>query len=141
MSNSNNNTQNDTPQAVRNEFNTFMSLREKGVNKDTALRAADHMRRATNEGGEKGAMTAAAQILVWIGAGLLVIVLAIGLAQYANAAAPAKPATANIIGLPVVSSNCRIKCSSSVPMPTLTPTPVINEPPMPTAGAVSVEVQ
>lgn len=130
MSTSNNNTT-DTPQAVANEFNTFMSLREKGVDKDKAFRAADHVRRATNEGGEKGAMTAAAQILLWLGAGLLVIVLVIGCTQYASA---------NVITLPVVSSDCRYRCSSSVPMPTITPTAIVGVPPVPMA-IVTVEVQ
>lgn len=128
MATQNNNTS-DTPKAVQNEFNTFMALRTRGVDKDTAFRAADHVRRATNTGGDKGATAAVVQILLWLGAGILVLVLAIGLAQYANAAAPA-----NRIHLPSVSQRCN-PCTSSVPYPTPTATPFINKPPMPTAEA------
>lgn len=143
MSNSQNNTT-DTPQAVQNAFDTFMALRERGVDKDVAFRASDHMKLATNKGGDKGAMAAAAQILVWLGAGLLVIALVIGLTQPVSAAAPSKTASArssaNIITLPYVAQRCN-PCSSSIPMPTLTPTPDVGEPPMPIAPAVNVEVQ
>ena len=124
-----NNNTTDTPKAVQNEFNTFMALRERGVDKDTAFRAADHVRRATNTGGDKGATSAAVQILLWLGAGILVIVLAIGYAQYANAATLDK-----IIYMPNVSQHCN-PCVSSGPYPTPTATPFINEPPMPTAEA------
>jgi len=136
MSTSNNNTPTDTPQAVRNEFNTFMSLRERGVDKDAAFRAADHVRRATNQGGDKGAVTAAVQVLRWLGFFVGVVIIVLGAAQLAMAAAPA-----NTINLPVVSSNCRIKCSSSVPYPTPTATPFINEPVTPPAPIATVEVQ
>jgi len=115
-----NNNTTDTPAAVQNEFNTYMTLREKGVDKDTAQRAADHVRRATNEGGDKGATSAAVQVLRWLGLFALIVVLLIGYANYASA---------NTIYMPTVSSDCRYRCSSSIPMPTATSTPDIGEPP------------
>lgn len=137
MSNSNNNTQTDTPQAVLNEFQTFMSLRDRGVDKDQAFRAADHVRRATNEGGDKGAAAAARSVLIWLGLGVVVLASVIAYTQNANAAAPSAP-PANMIHLPILGRDCRrITCSSSVPMPTLTPTASI-APPVP---VVTVEVQ
>lgn len=140
MSDSQNNTPTDTPQAVLNEFQTYMTLREAGVDLDNAQRGADHVRRATNKGGDKGATTAAVQVLRWLGLFTVIIVIVLGVASYASAAAPAT-AAANMIHLPVVSSDCRIKCSSSMPYPTPTATPFVNEPPMPPAPVATVEVQ
>ena len=132
-----NTTTTDTPQAVLNEFQTYMTLRDAGVDPDNAQRGADHVRRATNEGGDKGATSAAVQVLRWLGLFAVIALIVLGIAQYANAAAPA-----NMIHLPVVGNDCRYRCSSSVPYPTLIPTPVINEPPMlPTPTVVIVEVQ
>jgi len=140
MSDSQNSTPTDTPQAVQNGFNTFMALRERGVDKDTAFRASDHVVLATNQGGDKGAMAAVASIIVWLALGLLVIAFVLAYTQYASAASPAA-APANIIHLPTLVKNCRIKCSSSVPYPTPTATPFINEPVTPPAPIAIVEVQ
>lgn len=122
-----------------------MTLRAQGVDKDNAQRGADHVRRGTNEGGEKGAVTAAVQALRWLGLFVGTVIIVLAIVKVASAAAPetvpAKPTSANFIHLPMLGKDCRIKCSSSVPYPTLTPTPFINEPPMPTAPAVNVEVQ
>lgn len=115
----------DTPKAVQNEFDTYMTLRERGIDKDTALRAADHIRRATNANGDKGATTAAVQILRWLGLFLFIIVLLLGYTNYASA---------NTIYMPRIAQRCN-PCSSSVPYPTPTATPFINEPPMPTMEA------
>lgn len=109
----------DTPAAVQNEFNTYMALREQGVDKDNAQRAADHVRRATNEGGDKGATTAAVQVLRWLGLLALIVILLIGYINYASA---------NTIYMPTLGNDCRYHCSSSIPMPTLTPD--IGEQPM-----------
>lgn len=123
-----NNNTTDTPAAVQNEFNTYMTLREKGVDKDTAQRAADHVRRATNAGGDKGATTAAVQVLRWLGLFALIVILLIGYTNYASA---------DTIYMPTVSNDCRYRCSSSIPMPT--PTPDIGEPPAPPMPTVEVQ--
>lgn len=143
MSNSQNNTP-DTPQAVQNEFNTYMVLRDAGVDKDVAQRGADHVRRGTNKGGDEGATSAAVQVLRWLGLFAAIVAIVLGVAQYVSAKASAKVVSTNIITLPLVSSDCRIKCSSSVPMPTITPTAFVGVPPMlptPTAPAADGEVQ
>ena len=136
MSDSQNNTPTDTPQAVQNGFNTFMALRERGVDKDTAFRASDHVVLATNQGGDKGATSAAVQVLRWLGLFLFVVVLLLGYANYVSATAQA-----STIHLPRLGKDCRIKCSSSVPYPTPTATPFISEPVTPSAPIATVEVQ
>lgn len=124
----------DTDQAATNGFNTFMVLRERGVDRDTALRAADHVVIATNKDGEKGATAAAARILIWLGLGVLVIVSVLAFTRPAAAAAPAS-APANIINLPLVGNQCRTKCVSTIPMPTITPTAIIAPPVTPAPPA------
>lgn len=122
MSNTDDNTT-QTDQGAQNAFNTYMALRERGIDKDKAFRASDHIKIATNKDGDKGAAAAAVQILRWLGLFALIIVLLIGYANYASA---------NTIYMPSVAQRCN-PCAHSIPMPTATATPVINEPPMPTA--------
>jgi len=140
MATQNNNTPTDTPQAVLNEFQTYMTLRDAGIDPDNAQRGADHVRRGTNEGGEQGATSAAVQVLRWLGLFATIIAIVVGVASVVSAKASARVIHANVITLPVVSSDCRYRCSSSVPMPTITPTAFVGVPPVPMT-IVTVEVQ
>jgi hypothetical protein len=113
---STNNSTSNQDKAVQNEFNTFMALREKGIDPDRAFRAADHVRRATNEGGDAGATSAAVRVMRWLG---LLAAVAIVFTLYTY--------------LPMVSNP---RSSWIVAAPTATPQPEIGDPPVvPVGGA------